>query len=151
MFLFLNFFWCFLNGTTSTAKSQRNSTANRSDSIKISCWKVPLIYFQVLMELHREVISCYHCKNHKWSASTIQQGCHWTAISSGDPAFVHHPQTFAHNSYYKKCVSLVDQNHTNLSAHVCTTFKILLWKRSQHLLPQLISPVKTIHVLMIFG
>ena len=39
--------WCFLNGTNSTAKAPKNSTANRYKSVKISCCKVPLIYFSI--------------------------------------------------------------------------------------------------------
>ena len=36
---------CFISGKNSINKAQMNSTTNRSDSVKISEWKVTLIYF----------------------------------------------------------------------------------------------------------
>ena len=45
------------------------------------------------------------------------------------PSFVHHTQPFSDNQYSNQCVSLVDQNCTNISAHSCTTFESVIWKR----------------------
>ena len=42
---------CFFNGTNSTAKTQKSRTTNRADSVKISCWKVPLIYFSSIDDI----------------------------------------------------------------------------------------------------
>ena len=50
----------------------------------------------------------------------------------GDPVFVQHAQPFNHKSYYNQCVSLLDQNHKNLNAHICTTFlKFVLEEKSE--------------------
>ena len=38
----------FLNRTNRETNSQMNSTANRYDSVKITGWKVPLIYFLII-------------------------------------------------------------------------------------------------------
>ena len=46
---------------------------------------------------------------------------------------------------------LVDQNHTNLNARICTTFKVSFGIEKSTMLPQLVAPVKTIHVMMILG
>ena len=82
----------------------------------------PWFIFQVLTAFHGNDLSCYHCQQQKWFSSTIQQGWHWIAISSGDPAFVHQSQTFSHNSCSNQCASLVDQNRTNRSSLIYTSF-----------------------------
>ena len=113
--------------------------------------KSPWFIFQVLMSFHCEVLSCYKCRQHQWSSSTLQKVWHWTSISSEGTTFVHHLQPLLHNSYSKQCVSSVYQNHTNLSAHFYTTFKVWFGREASTMLPQLVTLVNIIHVLMIFG
>ena len=47
-FYFQTVSWFFLEGKNKTANVQMNSTMNRAESVKISCWKVPLIYFSII-------------------------------------------------------------------------------------------------------
>ena len=63
----------FLNITNIPYEVQTNSTTIRSDSVNISGWKVPLIFFQVLIPLYCGGISYYQCQKQQWSLSTLIQ------------------------------------------------------------------------------
>ena len=45
LFFFQTESFYFIYGTKIKANAQTNSTTDRADSVKISCWKVPLIFF----------------------------------------------------------------------------------------------------------
>ena len=48
-------------------------------------------------------------------------------------------------------MSLVHQYHKNLSAHICTDFKFCFVIEASTMLLKMVTLVKTIHILMVFG
>ena len=101
---------------TSQLSSKRISLQTELTVSILVVVKCPWFILLILMTLHSEGLSCYHCQQQQWIASTINKVCHLTANFLGNPVLVHHAQPFIHNSYSNKSLILVDQNHTNLRA-----------------------------------
>ena len=105
LFFFQTESFYFIYGTKITANAQTNSTTDRADSVKISCWKVPLIFFSSIGgNLMVKVCHVITVKKKKWISSTLQQVWQRNDIYSGATVSIHHKQFFSHNSYYKQCV-----------------------------------------------
>ena len=143
--------WCLLYVENSTIKAQTNRNMNRADSIKISGWKLPLIYFSRIyrIELWRSVMLWVSTKSAKLINSLSRMALNWN-LFRGSRICTPHRTVSSKLIFQSICEFSISKLHEPKFPNLYH-FKVWFWRESITMLPWLYDPVNTINFMMIFS